>query len=259
MTNTAYVNMVGLMTIIRKEVSRILRIWTQTLLPSAITTTLYFVIFGQLIGKRVGMIGDVTYMQYIVPGLIMMSVITSAYANVSTSFFSLKFQRSIEEIIISPLPTWVLIVGYISGGVIRGILVGIIVTLVALFFTHLHIAHFGLMILVVIFSAVFFALAGLFNALFATKFDDVMLVPTFILTPLTYLGGVFYSIHMLPSFWQKLSMLNPILYLVNAFRYGVLGIADIPVLAAVLILIGLTFTLYCICWRLIHTGYGIRD
>ena len=205
------------------------------------------------------MIGDVSYMQYIVPGLIMMSVITSAYANVSTSFFSLKFQRSIEEIIISPLATWVLIIGYISGGVIRGLLVGGIVTIIALLFTHLHIAHFGLMIFVVLCSAIFFALAGLFNALFATKFDDVMLVPTFILTPLTYLGGVFYSISMLPSFFQKLSMLNPILYLVNAFRYGVLGISDIAVTAAVGILVILTVALYIVCWRLIKTGYGIRE
>lgn len=252
-------NMIGLYTIVRKEISRILRIWTQTLLPPAITTTLYFVIFGQLIGRRVGMIDGVTYMQYIVPGLIMMSVITSAYANVSASFYSLKFQNSIEEVLVSPMPTWVLITGYIFGGVLRGILVGIIVTIIALFFTHLHIQHIFLMAFVLLFSSVFFALTGLFNALFAKSFDDVMLIPTFVLTPLTYLGGVFYSINMLPPLWEKVSLFNPILYLVNAFRFGVLGISDIPVTAAVSILVACTVIAYVVCWRLIKVGYGIRS
>lgn len=252
-------NMIGLYTIVRKEVTRILRIWTQTLLPPAITTTLYFVIFGQLIGRRVGMIDGVTYMQYIVPGLIMMSVITSAYANVSTSFYSLKFQNSIEEVLVSPMPTWILVTGYIFGGILRGILVGIIVTIVALFFTHLEIKHIFLMAFVILFSSAFFALAGLFNALFAKSFDDVMLIPTFVLTPLTYLGGVFYSISMLPPIWEKVSMINPILYLVNSFRFGVLGISDIPVAAAVGILVLCTVVAYVVCWRMIKIGYGIRS
>jgi len=259
MTTTFSANMIGLYTLVRKEVTRILRIWTQTLLPPAITTVLYFIIFGQLIGRRVGMIEGVSYIQYIVPGLIMMSVITSAYANVSTSFYSLKFQNSIEEIMVSPMPTWILITGFICGGILRGILVGIIVTIIALFFTHLAIAHIFLMAIVIIFAAAFFALAGLFNALFAKSFDDVMLIPTFVLTPLTYLGGVFYSIKMLPAVWEKVSLLNPILYLVNAFRFGVLGISDIPVAAAVGILVLCTVAAYAICWYLIKTGYGIRS
>lgn len=257
--NTTYrANLIGFNTLVRKEVTRIFRIWSQTLLPSAITTVLYFIIFGQLIGSRVGLVEGVSYMQFIVPGLVMMSVITSAYANVSTSFFSLKFQNSIEEILVSPMPNWILIFGYIAGGVVRGIMVGLIVTIVALLFTHLQIAHLTLMVFVVIFAAVFFSLAGLLNGMFAKKFDDVMLVPTFILTPLTYLGGVFYSISMLPAIWQKLSLLNPILYLVNAFRYGVLGISDIPVFYAVSVLVVGTIALYCCCWYLLNKGVGVR-
>ncbi len=250
---------VGFSTILNKETVRFLRIWSQTLLPSAITTTLYFVIFGHLIGQRVGLIDGITYMQYIVPGLVMMAIITSAYSNVSSSFFGLKFQRSIEEIIISPLPHVLMLLGFVAGGVARGLLVGIIVTFIALCFTHLHVAHIELMITVAILSAILFSLAGFLNALFAKKFDDVMLVPTFILTPLTYLGGVFYSISMLPPFWQKVSLLNPILYMVNAFRYGVFGISDINVIYAFALIVLITGGLFLTCWYLLSRGYGIRS
>lgn len=250
---------IGFITILRKELERFLRIWSQTLLPSAITTTLYFVIFGHLIGQRVGLIDGITYMQYIVPGLVMMAIITSAYSNVSSSFFGLKFQRSVEELIISPLPNVLMLSGFVMGGVLRGLLVGIIVTIIALCFTHLHVAHLVLMLAVALLSAVLFSLAGFLNALFAKKFDDVMLVPTFVLTPLTYLGGVFYSIHMLPPFWQKVSLLNPILYLVNAFRYGIFGISDVNVAYAFILIILFTGGLFFICWRLLSKGYGIRS
>lgn len=250
---------VGFYTIVNKEMIRFLRIWSQTLLPSAITTTLYFVIFGHLIGRRIGLIDGVTYMQYIVPGLVMMAIITSAYSNVSSSFFGLKFQKSIDELVISPMPHVLVLLGFVLGGVVRGLFVGLIVTIIALCFTHLSVQHVGIMLSVAILSAFMFALAGFLNALYAKKFDDVMLVPTFILTPLTYLGGVFYSINMLPNFWQKVSLLNPILYLVNAFRYGIFGISDINVAYAFFLIIIVTAALFIICWRLLWKGYGIRS
>lgn len=256
---SAYVlNGIGLYTLVYKELNRILRIWSQTLLPPAITTTLYFIIFGGLIGPRIGTIEGVHYIQYIVPGLIMMSVITSAYANVSASFYSLKFQNSIDEMLVSPLPNWILVIGFLAGGVVRSLLVAVIVTGIALLFTHLEIQHFFLMGLVVLFAAIFFSMAGLINGLFAKSFDDIMLVPTFILTPLTYLGGVFYSIKMLPPIWQVISLFNPIVYLVNAFRYSILGITDIPVNVAVMLLILLTGLCYLFCLHLMKIGYGIR-
>lgn len=250
---------VGFKTIMNKEAVRFLRIWSQTLLPPAITTTLYFVIFGHLIGQRVGLIDGISYMQYIVPGLVMMAIITSAYSNVSSSFFGLKFQHSIDEIVISPLMHVLVLLGFVMGGVARGLLVGVIVTTIALCFTHLQVFHIGIMLSVAILSALLFSLAGFLNALYATKFDDVMLIPTFILTPLTYLGGVFYSIHMLPPFWQKLSLFNPILYLVNAFRYGVFGVSDIDVAYAFILIIVVTAALFFVCWRLLQKGYGIRN
>lgn len=198
-------------------------------------------------------------MQYIVPGLVMMAIITSAYSNVSSSFFGLKFQKSVDELVISPMPHVLVLLGFVLGGVVRGLFVGLIVTVIALFFTHLRVVHIEIMLSVAILSALMFALAGFLNALYAKKFDDVMLVPTFILTPLTYLGGVFYSINMLPNFWQKVSLLNPILYLVNAFRYGVFGISDINVAYAFVLIIIVTTALFLLCWRLLWRGYGIRS
>lgn len=253
------IHRIGFVTILHKEIIRFMRIWSQTLLPSAITTTLYFIIFGHLIGSRIGLIDGIAYIQYIVPGLVMMAIITSAYANVSSSFFGLKFQRSIDELIISPLPNHLIIFGFAIGGVCRGLLVGIIVTIIALCFTKLHVVHPFIMISVAVLSAMMFSLAGFLNALFAKKFDDVMLVPTFILTPLTYLGGVFYSINMLPTFWQKISLANPILYLVNAFRFGIFGVSDIAVEYAFILIILVTVALFYLCLRLLDNGYGIRS
>ncbi|WP_166263737.1 ABC transporter permease [Marinobacter caseinilyticus] len=245
-------------TIVVREVRRFTRIWPQTLLPPAVTMTLYFVIFGNLIGSRIGDMGGFNYMAFIVPGLIMMSVITSSYANVVSSFFSMKFQRSIEELLVSPVPNWVILLGYVAGGMTRGLGVGLIVTLLSLAFTQLEIHNLPVMILTVFLTSALFSLGGFINAMLATKFDDISIVPTFILTPLTYLGGVFYSIDLLPAFWQGLSLINPILYMVNAFRYGILGVSDVNVgLALVMIVLFIT-VLSIICLRMLQRGKGIR-
>lgn len=242
-----------------KEIRRFLRIWQQTLIPPVVTMVLYFVIFGTLIGRRVGEMGGVDYMTFIVPGLIMMSVITSSYSNVSSSFFSTKFQRNIEEMLVAPVPSWVILAGFVTGGAARGLIVGFMVSLVALFFTSYSVHHLPLMIGVVVCTAVLFAMAGFINAMYADTFDDVHLIPTFVLTPLTYLGGVFYSIELLPGFWQGLSQLNPIFHMVNAFRYGVLGLTDInPGYAALMILI---FLVGMASWALylLERGKGLRS
>lgn len=249
---------IALVTLVLKEVRRFTRIWPQTLLPPAITMCLYFVIFGNLIGSRVGEMDGFNYMQFIVPGLIMMSVITNAYANVVSSFFSMKFQRSIEELLVSPLPNWVILLGYVAGGVSRGLLVGLIVTLLSLGFTHLELQHPWIVVLVVLLTAVLFSLGGFINAIYATKFDDISIVPTFVLTPLTYLGGVFYSISLLPPFWQAVSLANPVLYMVNAFRYGVLGVSDVNITYAFIMLVLFTLSLFMFSLFLLRRGKGIR-
>ncbi|MCM2678745.1 ABC transporter permease [Echinimonas agarilytica] len=253
------VNLIALQSIVRKECTRFLRIWVQTLVPPAITTTLYFVIFGNLIGSRVGQMGGFSYMDYIVPGLIMMSVITSSYSNVASSFFSAKFQRNIEELLVAPVPNWVIVLGYVLGGMTRGLLVGSIVTIVSLFFTDIHIQNFAIVVLVILMTSMLFALGGLFNALFAKTFDDISIIPTFILTPLTYLGGVFYSISMLPEFWQWVSKLNPVVYMVNTFRYGFLGVSDIPVLPSILMVLAMTVILFAVIMGMLKRGTGIRS
>ncbi|WP_444935470.1 ABC transporter permease [Microbulbifer sp. JMSA004] len=219
-------------TIYRREVRRFMRIWPQTLVPPVITMSLYFVIFGSLIGRRIGDMGGYPYIEFVVPGLIMMSVITNSYANVVSSFYSAKFQRSVEELLVSPTPNWVIMAGYVLGGVSRGLMVGLIVTLVAMFFTSLTVEHIFFTVAIVFLTAVLFSLAGFINAIFANSFDAISIIPTFVLTPLTYLGGVFYSIDLLSPFWQGLSKLNPILYMVNSFRYGILGVSDINVVGA---------------------------
>jgi len=252
-------NLIGFNTIVVRELKRVLRIWVQTLVPPAITMTLYFIIFGSLIGKRVGQMGDFPYMAYIAPGLIMMAVITNAYANVVSSFFGAKFGRHIEELMVSPLPNSYIVMGYVAGGVLRGLLVGLLVTVVALFFTKLQVAHPFITITTVLLTSVVFSLGGLINAVYAKKFDDVTIVPTFILTPLTYLGGVFYSINMLPDTWQLISRLNPILYMVNAFRYGILGVSDIGIETAYGIIVLSMVALYAFSLYLLNKGVGMRS
>lgn len=252
-------NLVAVRTVIRKEMIRVLRIWVQTIVPPAITMTLYFIIFGNLIGRRIGTMDGFDYMQYIAPGLIMMSVITNSYGNVVSSFFGAKFGRHIEEMLVSPMSNASIIVGHVAGGVLRGLLVGLLVTLIALFFTRLDVAHPFIMISVVLLSSIVFSLAGFINAVFARKFDDISIVPTFVLTPLTYLGGVFYSISMLPEFWQTVSKANPILYMVNAFRYGILGTSDISITHAYTILLVFVVLLFSASFLLMKKGVGIRE
>ncbi len=250
---------VALNTILQKEIRRFTRIWVQTLLPPAITMSLYFVIFGNLVGSRIGDMGGFHYMQYIVPGLIMMAIITNAYSNVVSSFYSAKFQRSIEELLVSPVPNHIILVGYVLGGVARGVAVGIIVTLLSLFFTDLSLSHAAIVVYTVVMTAALFSLGGFINAVYAKSFDDISIVPTFVLTPLTYLGGVFYSIDMLSPFWQSVSLLNPIVYMVNAFRYGVLGVSDVNVWLSLLMITLVTAALYAFAFRLLKNGTGIRE
>lgn len=246
-------------TIVTKEIRRFMRIWVQTLIPPAITIALYFVIFGELIGRRIGQIGDYSYMEYIVPGLIMMSVITNSYSNVVSSFFSTKFQRSIEEMLVSPMPNYIVICGFVLGGVARGLAVGAIVTALSLFFTHLSMHNSLITLSMVVLTAILFSLGGFINAVYAGSFDDISIVPTFVLTPLTYLGGVFYSVNMLPEFWEGVSKINPIVYMVNGFRYGILGISDISIGFAYVMVITFILLLYGWAHWLLKNGVGIRS
>ena len=246
-------------TIVVREVLRFSRIWLQTIIPPVITTALYFVIFGNLIGSQIGNMDGHTYMEFIVPGLIMMSVITNAYANVVSSFYGSKFQGNIAEMLVSPTPNWIILLGYVTGGVARGIAVGAAVTLVSLFFSHLHIEHLWVTGTIIVLTSALFSLAGLINAVYAKSFDDITIVPTFVLTPLTYLGGVFYSISLLPPFWQSASLTNPILYMVNGFRYGILGTADISIWVSYSVIIGFIALLGGFAMYLLHRGIGIRS
>ena len=254
-------NLVALGTIARREVARILRIWAQTLVPPAITMTLYFLIFGTLIGSRIGQMNDFSYMDFIVPGLVMMAVIQNAYGNISSSFFGAKFGRHVEELLVSPMPNWVILGGYVAGAVLRGLLVGVIVLVIAMFFTHVRIPHPFVTFTTVLLGATIFSLAGFVNAVYAKKFDDIALVPTFILTPLTYLGGVFYSVRVLPEWAQTATHLNPIFYMVNAFRYGLLGekAIDLPLWSAYAVMLGFVVALTALGLWLLKRGIGLRS
>jgi ABC-2 type transport system permease protein len=251
--------LIAFYTIVRKEISRFTRIWVQTILPPAISMTLYFVIFGSLIGPRIGTMNGFNYIDYIAPGIIMMSIINNSYANVVSSFFGAKFQKHIEEMLVAPIPNIVILCGFITGGIARGLLVGAVVTLVALFFTDLKIHSLPITIAVVFMTALVFSLAGFINAIFARKFDDISIIPTFVLTPLIYLGGVFYSIDLLPEIWQTVSSFNPILYMVNAFRYGMLGESDINITSAFLILLVFASVLFTVSLTLLNKGTGIKS
>jgi ABC-2 type transport system permease protein len=250
---------VALMTIVRKEIKRYLRIWTQTLLPSAITMSLYFVIFGKLIGSRIGEMGGFTYMQFVVPGLIMMAIVTNSYSNVVSSFFGSKFNHSVEELLVSPTPNYIILLGYIIGGITRGLLVAVVVTIVSLFFTRLHIHSYSIVILIVLMTSTLFALAGFINAVYANNFDDISIVPTFVLTPLIYLGGVFYSMDLLPDFWAGVSKLNPLVYVVNAFRYGVLGVSDVSLPFALGMIAMFTVLAFSYSMHLLNSGKRLRQ
>ena len=257
--NLGVVRWIGFKTIVIREYGRIIRIWGQTIVPSAVTATLYFVIFGSLIGRRVGAMGGFDYMEYIAPGLIMMAVITNSYANVVSSFFGAKFGKHIEEMIVSPLPSWVIVSGYVAGGVVRGLLVGTGVTIVSLLFAHLHVQHPVIVAAAVLLTSITFSLGGFLNALYAKNFDQVNWIPTFVLTPLTYFGGVFYSVSLLPAWAQKLSYINPVLHMVNAFRFGFLGVSDVDIRVAFSLMIGAAIVLFVTAVLLMNRGSGIRE
>lgn len=252
------INLVGFWTIVRKESRRVVRIWLQTIIPPAITMTLYFVIFGTLVGSRIGTMDGVPYMTFIAPGLIMMAVITNSFANVVSSFFSSKLMLHLEEMLVAPLAHTTIVLGFVVGGVVRGLLVAALVVVVALVFTDLQVAHPVITLTTIVLTAVVFSIAGLFNAIFAKTFDDISIIPTFVLTPLTYLGGVFFSISLLPPFWQKVALLNPILYMVNAFRFGMLGSADISIGVAYALMIGFALGLFAAVLFMLKRGIGVR-
>ncbi|MBP3983882.1 ABC transporter permease [Pseudoxanthomonas helianthi] len=256
---TGQKNLVALGTIVRREVNRILRIWGQTLVPPAITMTLYFLIFGGLIGSRIGDMGGFSYMEFIVPGLVMMSVIQNSYGNISSSFFGAKFGRHIEEMLVSPMPNWVILGGYVAGAVLRGLMVGAIVLVIAMFFTKVRVPHPLVTLSTVLLGATIFSLAGFVNAALAKKFDDIAIVPTFILTPLTYLGGVFYSVKLLPAWAEAATHANPIFYMVNAFRYGLLGQSDVPLWVAYALMLGFVVALAAVGLWLLKKGAGLRS
>jgi len=251
-------DIISLFTILRKETIRFLRIWPQSLFPPIVNQSLYFLIFGKFIGSQIREINDVSYMAFIVPGLVMMAVINNSYMNVVSSFFSSKFQRSIEELLVSPAPKWVIICGFVGGGVFRGIIVGFLVFCVSILFTHPQIHNIGLIIFFVVITSIVFALGGLLNGIVAKKFDDISIIPTFVLIPLTYLGGVFYSVNSLPNFWQTISKLNPILYMVNGFRYGFYGFSDVNIFMSIIILIVFAMILLVIILTMLHKGVGLK-
>jgi len=246
-------------TIATKEIFRFIRIWPQTLLPPAITTALYFLIFGKLIGDRIGTVNGVSYMDYIVPGVILMSVISHSYANVVSSFYSTKFQHNIEELLVAPVPNWVILSGYITGGVVRGLMVGAVVGLIAQIFADIIVTNLLITIAIAVLTATLFSLAGFINALLAESFDDISIIPNFVLTPLSYLGGVFYSVNMLPGIWQSISMGNPMLYMINAFRYGLIGVTDVDIQIAFAMTVGFIVVLGLFSLFLLNKGIGIKN
>ncbi|RYV03419.1 ABC transporter permease [Shewanella sp. OPT22] len=250
---------VAFKSIVTKEINRFTRIWVQTVVPPAITMTLYFLIFGSLVGSRIGSMEGFSYMEFIAPGLIMMSVITSSFSNVASSFYSAKFQRNLEEIMVAPVPHYVMIAGYVGGGVARGLMVGCIVTAVALFFVDIKLYSIPIVVLTVLLTSILFSLGGLVNAVFAKSYDDISIIPTFVLTPLTYLGGVFYSLSLLPSFWKDVAQVNPIVYMINAFRYGFLGYSDISVTISIGVTVGFCIGLFTLAYYLISRGIGLRS
>jgi len=253
-----YPNYIALQTMLRKEIWRFMRIWSQTLLPPAITMSLYFIIFGKFIGSQIRHINGYTYIQYIVPGLVMMSIMTNAYANTASSFFLTKFNKSIEEMLVSPMSNLVMLLGFMLGGTVRGVLVGIIVIFIGFLFTHIPMSHLSIIFMMAILSAMVFSLGGLINGVYAKRFDDISFIPTFVLTPLTYLGGVFYSIDQLPPLWRNISKVNPILAMVDSFRYGMLGISDLNIYFGFILVCLLFVFMFFWAWWLLNRGVGIK-
>ena len=258
MPNELYIQWIGFSTLVSREIRRIIRIWPQTLLPPIITMLLYFIVFGNLIGGRIGPMNQLPYINFITPGLVMMSIINNSYINVSSSFFSAKFQNCIEELLVSPMSNHAIILGYVISGIFRGLITATLTLVIALFFTKIHIQNISLTIFMAVLTAMLFSLAGMVNGVFAKKFDDVAIIPMFILTPLTYLGGVFYSTSLLPIFWQKVSLANPILYIINGFRYAIFGSSDVTIALALVILTSSVVGLYLLAWYLMGRGIGLK-
>ena len=250
--------LIALNTILLREIRRFARIWMQTILPSAVTVTLYFLIMGKFIGSQISDIDGYSYIEFIAPGLIMMGIITNSYANSVSSFYSCKFQRNIEEMLVSPMPNYIIILGFMLGGIARGLTVAVVVTITALFFVDLSIHSVAIVLAITLLTSALFSIMGLINGIFAKSFDDITIIPTFVLTPLTYLGGVFFNVDMLPKFWQQVSLLNPILYMINSFRLGVLGISDVGLSTALSVLVGFFVVLFLVCLYLLNKGIGIR-
>lgn len=259
MTSQNIKTFIALNTVLRKEIVRFLRIWSQTLFPPVITMSLYFIIFGKLIGSQLNTIDGYHYMQYIVPGLIMMSIITNSFSNTATSFFGAKFTRNVEEMLVSSMPMYIILLGYMFGGALRGLLVGGIVFLISLFFTEIHIQHIYIVIAMAVLAALLFSLAGLINSIYAKNFDNISFIPTFVLTPLTYLGGVFYSLKQLPPTWQKISVLNPILNIVDTFRFGMLGVSDLNIYFGFGLVGFLFIIMFVYCLIIMEKGVGLRS
>lgn len=256
----AYQLWISFYTIVRKDAIRQFRVWSQTYLPSVVTSVLYFLVFGSIIGERIGDFNGFSYTHFIVPGLVMLAVVTNSFSNVAFTFFTGKFfSRNVDEILVSPTPPWLLIAGYVAGGVVRGVITGALVILVSLFFAVPPIAHWWAILVFLLLSSIIFSLAGLVNGIYAKNFDGITIIPTFVLTPLVYLGGVFYSVSALPEWWQTLTHWNPIFYLINGFRYGFLGITDVPLWSSLAVLIALTVTLIAINWYFIKRGLGLRQ
>ncbi len=250
---------IAYLTIARKEVKRFTRLWVQTIFPPVVMVALYFIIFGNLIGQRVGEMDGMSYIDFIMPGLVMMSIITNSYANVVSSFYGAKYSHHIEEMQIAPVPDLVILLGFMTGGIVRGLCVGVAVTLVSMFFTKFTIHSPTIIVLVAILTSSLFSMAGLLNAIYANSFDDISIIPTFVLTPLTYLGGIFYSIKLLPEVWQLVSLGNPILYMVNSFRFGFRGSSDIELITALSVIVFFNAALFALCLTLLKRGTGIRQ
>ena len=253
------VNRVAYLTIVRKEIRRFARIWVQTIVPPAVNAVLYMLIFGGLIGSRISEMDGVSYMDFIVPGIVMMAIIINSYSNVVSSFYGSKFQRVIEEMLVSPISNVTILAGFVTGGVARGLAVGMLVAAVSLLFSDIVPVHPFVTIVVAVLTSIMFALGGLINAVFAKSFDDISIVPNFVLTPLVYLGGIFYSITMLPEFWQRASLLNPVLYMINGFRYGILGTSDIPLWQSFAVILAFIAVLGTIAMTLLNRGIGIKQ
>ncbi|MBU6490779.1 ABC transporter permease [Patescibacteria group bacterium] len=257
---TPYQKWISFYTMLRKDVVRMTRIWPQTFLPSVVTSALYFLIFGAFLGSKIGEVHGVPYVMFVVPGLVMLAVVTNAYMNTSfTMFMSKFFARNIDEILVSPTPAWVIVAGYVAGGLVRGIAIGSLVLVVSLFFTNLIVSHALVIVLFLVLTSLVFSLAGFVNGVYAKSIDGINIVPTFVLTPLVYLGGVFYSAQSLPGLWGSLTRFDPVFYIINGFRYGFLGVSDVPIMVSVGVLVALAVLFTAISIYLIKVGLGLRQ